>query len=645
MPDASHPQRGLPVAPSRGRLTPVPAGDVVLEDGFWQARQDLNASTVLPHALDWIDRLGWTDAFRRAAAGEDARPRQGKLFTDADVYKTAEALAWEASRTPSGPAGERLADLGALIRSAQEPDGYLNTWFGHRHAAEKYTNLSHGFELYCYGHLIQAGVARLRGGAEDDLTAAALAAADHAVATFGGDGDTRIDGHPEIEAALVELARVTGQERYLDLAGRFLARRGHDTLEHHAIGPEYYLDDSPLRDVDVLRGHAVRALYLTAGALDHAVETGDDALVEHLVAQWDRTVATRTYLHGGMGSRHLGESFGHDYELPTERAYAETCGAIAGVMAAWRFTLATGEPRFADYAERALFNMVATALHPSGRRFLYVNPLHVRHPLPEPGDDEAPFRKDTPRAPWFWVSCCPTNLARLFASFAGYVATTDAGGLQLHQLTAARIATDVAGQRVVVRVHTSYPWDGSVEIEIVEADGRDWELAVRVPGWARSARIEVAGDVRVVVPGTARARRNWRPGDRLTLRLDTTPRLSVPDPRIDAVRGTVAVERGPLVYCAEVPGGAAEARHTLPESRPKLTEVPAGVDGLDPDAVGVATTVRTTTEAAMPAWPYGAAAPEAETTEHELTLVPLYLWGLRGPSTMRVFLPVEGTQR
>lgn len=154
--------------------------------------------------------------------------------------------------------------------------------------------------------------------------------------------------------------------------------------------------------------------------------------------------------------------------------------------------------------------------------------------------------------------------------------------MQLHQLTAARIATEVAGQRVVLRVHTSYPWDGTAEIEVVEADGRDWELAVRVPGWARSARVEVAGDVRTVVPGMVRARRNWRPGDRFRLHLDVEPRLTVPDPRVDAVRGTVAVERGPLVYAAEVPGGVAEARHTLPDPRPKLTEVPAGIAGLDP---------------------------------------------------------------
>ncbi len=644
-------QQGLPVAPTRGRLRPVPAGDVDLDGGgFWGRRQQLLTEALLPHARQWTQRLGWLDAFRSAAAGQDSRPRRGKLFTDADVYKLLEAHVWWSRSDPSGATEEAAADLARLVRSAQGPDGYLNTWYGVGHESERYTDAAQGFELYCTGHLLQATVAALRRDGPAGLIDAGLAAAQHLHTQLGSGPRTLFDGHPALEAALVELARATGEQRHLDLACRMLDSRGHRSTPLHAIGPEYYLDDVPVRQARVLRGHVVRALYLLAGAVDVAVETGDDALLGTLVQQWDGTIAGRTHLHGGMGSRHLGESFGEDFELPPDRAYAETCTAVAGVMAAWRLTLATGEPRFADHAERALFNVVATSVAPGGRRFLYVNPLQSRAGLPEPGQDEAPFRKDTPRAPWFWVACCPTNVARLLASLGGYVATTDDQGLQLHQYATGAIRAVVADALTRLRVRTDYPWTGRVEVEVLESGPAPWTLSLRVPGWAGSATIQVVTgrpDERTAGPtevrqGTAQVRRRWAVGDVVVLELEVSARATVADPRVDALRGTLAVERGPLVYCAERPGD--EAEEVLQVTRGPggdlgAQEVPCEVPGADPGAVSLRMR-GSVLSGGRPGWPFGAST-ALERREVSLDLVPLHLWGLRGRGPMRVFLPVD----
>jgi DUF1680 family protein len=636
-----------PAAPSNGALAPVPADEVRLEGGFWKAREDLNRTQLLDHADRWIESMGWYDAFRVAAGESPARAMRGKLFTDADVYKLIEAFAWEVAQRPDPVREKRLQELATLVASAQEEDGYLNTFFGPQGTAHRYTNLSHGHELYCAGHLFQAAVARLRAGEEDELTRAAIRLADRVCEDFGPDGIDGIDGHPEIETALVELSRATGRRAYLDQAALFIARRGQDRFDNHPIGPEYYVDDVPVRAATVLRGHVVRALYLTAGAVDVAVETGDDALLDSLVAQWDATWGRRTYLTGGMGSRHLGESFGLDFELPPDRAYTETCGAVAAVMVAWRLLLATGEVRFADAIERLLYNMIATSPNAEGDRFFYVNPLLARTPGIEVGEGEAPFRKDTLRANWFWVSCCPTNVVRLLSSFTGYVASVSDGALTVHQLVDATVRTALPdGRGVGVRLRTRYPWDGLVEAEVLEGDG-EWTLRLRVPGWASGATLEVDGMARHVGPGYVDVTRTWRSGDVVRLRIDMTPVVLRPDDRINAVRDTVAVQYGPLVCCAEELVDDDDAvdldRFRMdPSVAPQLLESDGPSD--------VERVVRVAGElgpdGGAPGWPYAPEPPAGagtgaapERSRVSIDLIPYYAWSNRGASTMRVFIP------
>lgn len=628
----------LPANPSGGWSRPVPGEQVRLDSGFWHDRLTLNATVMLGHADRWVGELGWLDSFRTAARGE-LDHRRGKLFTDADVYKLIEAYAWEVGRCPDPERESRLRSLARLVAGAQQEDGYLNTYFGPRGSQARYMDLAHGHELYCAGHLFQAAVARLRTHGEDELTTAARRLADRICVDFGPQGRDGVDGHPEVEVGLVELYRATGERRYLAQARRFLEQRGYRSLAPHPIGHEYYQDDVPVAEAGVFRGHVVRAMYLAAATVDVAVETGDERLLAAVVAQWDATWARRTYLTGGMGARHLGESFGADFELPPDRAYTETCGAVGAVMVAWRLLLATGEPRFADAIERLLYNMVATSPSVAGDRFFYVNPLLQREPGIEVPEGEAPFRKDTLRANWFWVACCPTNLLRLFASLPAYLASTTEDGIYLHQYAAGEIEVALAGGRGGrLRVTTGYPWQGAVRVRAQEATG-EWALHLRVPGWAqRGAVLEVAGERRPVEPGYVRVHRRWRPGDEVVLHLPMAPRFVHPDPRVNALRGTVAVERGPLVYCLELLGEHTAQIDAL-ALHPSVPPHDEPVTGPGDVAVALRVSARRLRLPEPGEWPYRPGLAASVGGPVEARLIPYYAWANRGPSTMRVWIP------
>ncbi|GII75847.1 hypothetical protein Sru01_08290 [Sphaerisporangium rufum] len=607
-----------PVLPSSGVLSPLGLDAVRPLPGFWGDRVALGREVIVAHCREWMDKEGWIGNFRGGA------PRRGREFSDSEVYKLLEAMAW------SGDPG--LPELAALVARAQEPDGYLNTrWQGTR-----YLDFAWGHELYCYGHLIQAAVARLRVHGEDELTAVARRAADHVCRRFMDAPE--VCGHPGVEMALVELYRATGTERYLEMAARFVARRGTPALGEVPAGRAYFQDDRPVRLARVLRGHAVRALYLAAGAVDVAVETGDGELLAAVEAQWERTIAARTHLTGGMGSRHDHESFGEDFELPPDRAYAETCAGVASIMLAHRLHLATGRARYADLAERTMYNVLATAPALDGRSFFYTNPLQVRVPEePRAGVNHA--AEGGLRSPWFDVSCCPTNVARTLAWLPGLLATGDAAGVRIDHPTPAEIRHG----DLRLRVETGYPWVGEVRVRVL-ADGAG-RIALRVPAWAEGARLSrrpAAGRPghQPARPGYAVAEGPWRAGDELCLDLPVTPRWTYPDPRIDALRGTAAVERGPLVYCAESAGGTPSLDAVTARTGPPAEHAVAGAVELEVAAqIGVP---------AEPGWPYGPApggrdarpGGEAAGADTVLRLVPYHRWGNRGPATMRVWLPV-----
>ncbi|MFI8893460.1 glycoside hydrolase family 127 protein [Streptomyces paradoxus] len=638
----------LPVAPSRGRLRPLGLDEVRITGGFWGRRRHTNTTVTLGHCLDWMERVGWTGNFRAAAEGRIHRDRRGREFADSEMYKLLEAMAWAGASDDVSHDAEAAA-LGDVIASAQEPDGYLNTAFGHPGQQPRYSDLAWGHELYCHGHVIQAGVAQTRAAGEGELTKIARRAADHVCATFGRGGIEGVCGHPGIETALVELARLTGEQRYLDQAALFVDRRGHGTLADGEFGRAYHQDDLPVRDATVLRGHAVRALYLAAGAVDVAVETGDEDLLAAVVRQWEATVARRTYLTGGMGAHHRDESFGDDFVLPPDRAYSETCAGVASVMLSWRLLLATGEPRFADLAERTLFNVVATSPAEDGRAFFYANTLHRRQRGAVPAVDAAsPRAESSLRAPWYAVSCCPTNVARTLAQLPAYLATADDHGVQLHQYADVEIATSLrGGHGIALRVRTDYPAGGSVTVRIDRSPvDRPWTVSLRVPAWTAGATahlLDPDGTRRPVIPGTAEVTRAFRPGDEIRLELPVRPRWITADPRVDAVRGTVAVQRGPLVYCAEsvdLPDGHdVDAIRVDPSAPPE--------DGPDGTVVtaGHLTAYDGQRDGAWPYRPLGTAPATASADRTGIVLVPYHSWANRGPSTMRVWLPAGEPDR
>jgi DUF1680 family protein len=612
----------------------VSAQEVRITGGFWARRQQANAEATLRHCLDWMERLGWIANFDRAAAGASG-PSAGREFADSETYKLLEAMAWESGRTADPWVEEAYRALAARVVSAQQPDGYLNTRFGGPGQAPRYSDLEWGHELYCAGHLIQAAVARARTHGRDDLVAAAERLADHICETFGPDGIQSVCGHPEIEPALVELYRVTGHTRYLDQARLFIERRGTATLGEIEFGAAYFQDDIPVRDAKVLRGHAVRALYLAAGAVDLAVETTDDALLAAVQRQWENTIARRTYITGGMGSRHEGESFGDDFELPSDRAYSETCAGVGSLMLSWRLLLADGNPKYADLMERTLYNVIATSPDDDGTAFFYVNPLQRNTPGVEAGTGGPSVRAaSSQRAPWFEVSCCPTNVARTLASLGGYLATISDEGLQLHQYADSEIKTTLPdGQPVHLSVKTKYPDDGAISVTIGNDSARAWALSLRVPEWAVGKAVLVDGDkVSVVGESTVTLTRAFSAGESIRLELPTGPRVSFPDGRIDALRGSIAIEAGPLVMCAEsvdLPAGTDLADVRVP---PQASPTPSGTDGASINAV--------TETAAAASWPYAPAADETITNTAVLDLIPYYRWAERGPSTMRVWLPL-----
>lgn len=625
-----------PVSPSLGALRPLGLDEVRIVGGFWAERQERNASATLQHCYSWMTRLGWIANFDRVAAG-DTFEHAGREFSDSEIYKLLEALAWESARSGDDWAEETFVNLSARVVAAQQSDGYLNTNFGSPGQQGRYTDLEWGHELYCAGHLIQAAVARARAHGRDEFVDAAIRLADHICETFGEGGIERVCGHPEIEPALVELSRVTGDTRYLDQARLFVERRGHGTLADIELGAAYFQEDQPVREAEVLRGHAVRALYLAAGAVDLAVEDDDAALLSALRSQWSNTVAKRTYLTGGMGSRHEGEAFGDDYELPSDRAYSETCAGVGSLMLSWRLLLADGDPRYADLMERTLYNVIATSPDEAGTAFFYVNPLRRTTPGVPPSDDAPSARAASSlRAPWFEVSCCPSNVARTIASVSAYLATVSPDGLQVHQFMPAAIDTSLPdGERVAVSIATGYPVDGRVAVTIESDAGREWTLSLRVPQWAHGRATLIVDGVSSAVDGrVAAVTRRFSAGDRVVLELPIEPRVTLPDARIDALRDSVAVELGPLVMCAE--------STDLPGSYdPQGLEVPrsATLTRTGDDTVEVTGSLRARGDERD--WPYGEGRQDVPAVRHPVTLVPYHRWAERGPSTMRVWLPTE----
>ncbi|HWL97679.1 MAG TPA: beta-L-arabinofuranosidase domain-containing protein [Nocardioidaceae bacterium] len=640
---STRPGGGSPASPTTSaavRWRPLPLGAASITGGFWAPRQDANADAAVPAGRERLESAGNLQNLR-VAAGAAEGTAVGPVFADSDVYKWLEAAAWEYGRRPADDLLRMQREVTALVAQAQADDGYLDSVVQVRYGRDgRYQDLPWSHEHYCAGHLMQAAVAQARCTGDRALLDVAVRVADHLVATFGEDLRHDVDGHPVVEMGLVELYRETGERGYLDLARYFVDARGHGLIESYGQEPTYFSDRVPVREATTVEGHAVRAVYLAAGAADVAAELGDKELLAALETQFDHMMATKTYLTGGLGARWEGESFGDEYELPADRAYAETCAAIGGVQWAWRMLLATGDPKYADAAERMLFNGFLAGVSLAGDEYFYVNPLQLRGGA-HPHGNRSPAHG---RRGWFDCACCPPNIMRTFASLSGYLASSDSQGVQVHQFATGALAARVGAGEVRVAVETDYPWDGMVRVQVEETGPEAWTLSLRVPGWASGATMVVQGEEVAATPGEyAQVTRTWAAGDVVELRLPMQVRVTDAHPRIDAVRGCVALERGPLVYTveqADQPDGVAVDDLRLV----------AGADvsaSHDPDLLAGVTVLTTTGRVGsgdvQPAWPYSSATSvdtaRADGEEVPVVALPYYAWANRGVGAMRVWLP------
>ena len=618
-------------------LHSLPLGAVTLDPGFWMERQRVNRAISIPQGYEKLENAGNFNNFR-LAMGAGQGQFSGPVFMDSDVYKWLEAAALDLANHPDPDLGRKVNEIIALIVAAQLPDGYLNTHYQVLKPDQRWTDLDHDHEMYCAGHLIQAAVAHYRVTGQTSLLDVAARFADHIDQVFGPGKREGYCGHPEIEMALVELYRATGQARYLALAETLIDRRGRRQMQgYNQWGPEYHQDHLPVREAGQVVGHAVRQLYLNAGVTDLFMETGETALLDAQQRQWRDMVGRKSFITGGEGSRHSGEAFGEAYELPSQTCYCETCAAIASMMWNWRLLQATGDVRYADQFERALYNGFLSGISLDGTRYFYVNPLQ------SPGGIE--------RQLWFGCACCPPNVMRQIASVQDFAATWNERGLQLHQYFPGQIRAERPdGSRLSLNVQTRYPWNGRVEIGVEECLG-EWDLELRLPGWlrgapyrgSRGATLQVNGQPADLIDlnGTYARIPACSAGTQITLEFSMAPYFLQPNPRVDMLRGSLAIQRGPLVYCleqADQPEGlnlldvAASPQQVLQDTwRGDL------LDGVfTVQAQGISRSPQTgQDDLYLPAGTF-------QLTQRSLTLtaVPYFAWANRGPGQMRVWIPM-----
>jgi hypothetical protein len=619
-------------------LRPVPIDNVDIVGGFWGRWVGETAREAIWHQYRMLEESDRLKRFRWAAGRTSERPlRSLFVFDDSDVYKWLEACGYYLAKRKEDELKGVVESVIDDIVAAQEEDGYLFT--EHHGAPERrWQNLTFDHELYCAGHLIQGAIALHRSVGEEKLFWAAVKFANLIAETFNPDGIRGVCGHPEIEMALIELYRETGEKRYLETAEFFINERGRDSLRpppedrlSNALyrifgGASYFVDHAPVRELSEIVGHAVRALYLNCGVTDLYMETGERSLLDAMERLWRNFVERKMYITGAAGSRYVSEAFGDDYELPNERAYAETCASIASFMWNWRMLLAMGEARFADIMELALYNSILSGISLDGTRYFYMNPLASSGGYS--------------RSPWFPCACCPPNIARLLTSLPGYFYSTSERGLWVHLYGSSKATVNLDGVGVVFRQETDYPWRGEVKMTVECEEPATFSLLLRVPGWCDEPRVNVDGRVYRPRPSTYfELRRKWRGRTTVKASFPMKVRKIASHPYVRNNVGHVALARGPTVYCLESvdnrvdPRLVALERGTVFRERFRR-ELLGGVatlsfDAWVADSAGWSGRLYRSVEAPM-----------LGRRKTRVNAIPYYAWANRGDSVMTVWLPL-----
>jgi DUF1680 family protein len=527
------------------KLRNVPVHAVTIENGFWARRREVNVSKSIPSMEKLLEANGRMDNFRRLI-GKSASAQRGPVYSDSDVYKWAEAAGFAMQSGDRPELRAAVEKISKDVLAAQQPDGYLNTYYVGEHASQRMEPKVQqwGHELYNMGHFLQGATAYYRATGDRTLLDAGIRFVNNfLLPNFGPGSDKKplFSGHPEMELALVELYRMTGDKSHLELARYLLA--GDSRIHVQSGDYVYHFCGTPFTSRTHLEGHAVRAMYACCGATDYYLETGDSSYWKTLDVLWNDLVKSQMYVTGGVGARSDGEAFGDPYELPNARAYGESCAAIGNMMWNWRMLAATGEAKFADVIERALYNGINSGMSLDGTLYCYRNPLAFD---PSGGDK---IRND-----WYDTTCCPPNLERTFASLPGYFYSTSTEGIYLHFFDNSQLDWHLEnGVGLKVRQRTNYPWDGAAEITVTPAEPTEFTFFVRIPGWTENAQVAVNGKpVSGATPGQyLPIRRRWSVGDVVRVQFNMQPQLLEANAQVIENNGRVAVQRGPLVYCLE----------------------------------------------------------------------------------------------
>jgi DUF1680 family protein len=626
------------------KLQTVPIRAVKIQDGFWGERRKVAVEKSIPSIRKLLEAHGYVDNFRRLTEKMDV-PRKGPVFADTDTYKWLEAVAYFLE-SGDHPDLRAVADeyIDTIVK-VQEPDGYLNTYFVGDKAKDRLTpeSMDWGHELYSLGHMLQAAVAYYRATGHRKLLDARIKYADYLSENFGLDKKPLLAGHPEIEMALVELYRTTGNRRYLDLAGYIL--HGDPRIVREPPRVIYTFSGIPFTSRTKLEGHAVRAMYACSGATDYYLETGDAQYRQTLETLWQDLVSTKMYITGGLGSRWQGESIGDAYELPNSRAYAETCAAIGNYMWNWRMLAATGREQYTDVLERALYNGVNVGMSLDGTLYCYANPLEYSG-TSEPNRHS---REGHVRNPWYDVLCCPPNIERTLGSLPGYFYSTSRDGIYVHLFDNSVLNWHLEdGTNLKITQKTRYPWEGTVDFAVDPVKPTEFTFYLRIPGWSRDTKVRVNGEPinsGVKAGEYLPLRRRWQAGDQVQLALDMTPRLMVSSPRLEENVGRIALQRGPVVYCLEkLDQASVQALSNV--ALVIKEDSPAGFSSeFRPDLLGGVVVVHHSGIESRGAGGrellYHPVEDRAELTTQPmgLTFIPYYAWANRTPSAMKVWVP------
>jgi hypothetical protein len=615
----------LPLA----KLQPVPFTAVKITDSFWSARQETNRIASIPVSLKNLEKAGNLENFRLAAR-HATNGFIGPVFMDSDLYKAIEAASFSLATHPDPELEARLDVMILLIAAAQQPDGYLDTYYIVKEPGRRWTNLRDCHELYCAGHLIEASVAHFQATGKRNFLDVAIKLADHIDSVFGPEPKRLgYPGHPEVELALVKLWRVTGEQRYFNLAKFFVENRGrHFFADEHRTSAEnydgtYWLDDVPIFDHEKIKGHAVRAAYLMSGTTDVAAQTGDERLLAMLNRVWRNTTEKNLYLTGGIGPSARNEGFTVDYDLPNLTAYQETCATVALAQWASRMGRLYGDAKYADVVERGLYNGMLAGVSQDGKRFFYVNPLEST------GNHH--------RQEWFGCACCPPNAARTIASLGGYAYATGSNSLWVNLYIQGEVEAQIGGQKITLNVKTGYPWDGKVILKPELKSAANFELRLRVPGWCEGASVRVNGKI-ISAPEIERGyfvlSRQWGKGDAVELNLPMPIQRVAASPNVAADRGLLAIQRGPLVYCVEQCDQTAPVASLVLPADADLKAEKSKLFG----GVSVIRVVGEETEQLV--WNDMLYQSAVSPKRAEITAVPYYVWDNRQAGAMRVWLPI-----